>query len=327
MRGAAQARRLGFSSESRIVIWGQRERDDVRALAEQYGVRIERMEDGFLRSVGLGSDLATPASLVLDDVGVYYDPRTPSALEALLEHAPMPEELVARARSLRERIVGAQLSKYNVGTTLEVPVPAGRRVVLVPGQVEDDASIELGCRDVRTNRALLEAARASRPDAFLVYKPHPDVLSGNRRGQIDAAVARSLCDHIETAATLPACLAIAHEVHTLTSLVGFEALLRGLEVAVYGQPFYSGWGLTADRHPVERRTRRLSLDELVAGTLLLYPRYLNWETGRFTTAEATLERLVAERAANASARRVQLSWPHRLLRKALAAYRGITERR
>jgi capsular polysaccharide export protein len=71
----------------------------------------------------------------------------------------------------------------------------------------------------------------------------------------------------------------------MTSLVGFEALLRGLRVHAYGRPFYSGWGLTTDRHAVERRTRTLTLDELVAGTLIRYPRYMNTDTMAFTTPE------------------------------------------
>ena len=66
-------------------------------------------------------------------------------------------------------------------------------------------------------------------------------------------------------------LAAVDEVHVLTSLAGFEALQRGKRVVTYGQPFYAGWGLTEDIYPVDRRTRRLSLDELVAGALIVYP--------------------------------------------------------
>jgi capsular polysaccharide export protein len=47
-------------------------------------------------------------------------------------------------------------------------------------------------------------------------------------------------------------------------------------VTTYGVPFYAGWGLTSDLGPVPpRRTERRSLDELTAGALLLYPRYLD----------------------------------------------------
>jgi len=87
------------------------------------------------------------------------------------------------------------------------------------------------------------------------------------------------------------------EVHTLTSLAGFEALLRGKRVVCYGLPFYAGWGLTEDKlsFPTGRRGRKLHLDDLVAGALLLYPCYLSRQTGRFTTAERALTELLAWR--------------------------------
>jgi len=323
-QSARHAERLGFDETANALVWGQRETDDVRRLAERHGVRMWRMEDGFLRSVGLGSDLATPASLVVDRAGIYYDPREPSELEVILERGDITAEELERAGRLRRSIVESGLSKYNVGGPLRLSVPPGRLVILVPGQVEDDASIRLGCREICTNLALLEAARTSNPDAFIVYKPHPDVLGGNRRGQLAGDAASGLADHVECEASLSRCLAVADEVHTLTSLVGFEALLRELRVVVYGQPFYGSWGLTEDRNPVERRTRRLQLDELVAGTLIRYPRYLNRRTGRFTTPEVIAAQLREERDANAGARTVQISWPRRQLRKLRHAYRGVT---
>lgn len=79
--------------------------------------------------------------------------------------------------------------------------------------------------------------------------------------------------------------------HVLTSLAGFEALLRGKRVVCYGQPFYAGWGLTEDKVPVRRRSRQLSLEALVAGTLILYPTYVSRTTGRFTTPERALDEL------------------------------------
>lgn len=319
---AATPTRRRIDGDSRILVWGQREDAAVRELAAERDVPIWRVEDGFLRSVGLGSDLAMPASLVFDQTGIYYDPTQPSDLEALLEAGGFTAAELARAAALRARIVGAGLSKYNVGGDQRVPLPPGRRVVLVPGQVEDDASIQLGCRDVRTNLGLLQAARAARPDAYIVYKPHPDVLSGNRQGTIDSRDALATCDHVEAEASLARCLEVADEVHTMTSLVGFEALLRDKEVVVYGQPFYAGWGLTSDRHPVARRTRRLTLDELVAGALLRYPRYLDRHTGFFTTPEATIDQLLAERDA-AGDRRVQMMWFRRQARKIAQAYRGL----
>ena len=87
-------------------------------------------------------------------------------------------------------------------------------------------------------------------------------------------------------------LSSVDEVHVLTSLAGFEALLRWKKVTCYGQPFYAGWGLTDDIVTPVRRTRRLTLDELVAGALILYPTYVSRVTGKFTTAERALDELL-----------------------------------
>ena len=71
-------------------------------------------------------------------------------------------------------------------------------------------------------------------------------------------------------------------------------------MVVHGQPFYAGWGLTEDRDPLLRRTRRLTIDELVAATLILYPGYVSLTTGLFTTPERVLDELKAWRMRGAS---------------------------
>ena len=293
--GALDARLRGADRDSRIVIWGVRDVPSAEALAERLGVRVWRMEDGFLRSVGLGSDFHVPASLVLDRTGIYFDPNRPSDLETILQSTPFSDDELRRAAHLRERIVAAALSKYNFAPGTALVRPPRERVILVPGQVEDDASIRLGCSDIRTNEALLREVRTQHPDAFVIFKPHPDLLSGNRKhGRLGLERARALSDQVILHEPLPACLRLVDEVHTMTSLVGFEALLRGLRVHTYGRPFYSGWGLTVDRHTVQRRTRRLVLDELVAGTLLRYPLYLSRKTWQLTTPEEVVSELVEE---------------------------------
>jgi capsular polysaccharide export protein len=165
--------------------------------------------------------------------------------------------------------------------------------------VEDDASIRFGCTDVKTNLGLLQAARQAQPGAFIVYKPHPDVMSGNRIGKLALQQARAFADHVETGLSVVSCIEACDEVHTMTSLTGFDALLRGKRVVVYGQPFYAGWGLTEDlvRDGIAflRRQRHLTLDELVAGALLHYPVYWDWELKGYTSCEAVLHRIVEAR--------------------------------
>lgn len=169
-------------------------------------------------------------------------------------------------------------------------------------QVEDDASIRFGCTTVKTNVDLLQAARLAPPGVFVAYKPHPDVVSGNRASRMALAEAMRWADHVESSASVVSCLDACNEVHTMTSLTGFDALLRGKKVVIHGQPFYAGWGLTHDRAgeggmPTPAMARRLALDELVAGTLLHYPVYWDWTLKGYTTCEAVLNSLLAERTA------------------------------
>ncbi|TNF54139.1 MAG: capsular polysaccharide biosynthesis protein, partial [Burkholderiales bacterium] len=320
---SAAAAALGPGPGDALVCWGRDAPEGLQALAGRSGAKLWRLEDGFIRSVGLGSDLIRPWSLVMDSRGLYFDPGQPSDLEHLLAHAEFSGEELARARAVRRFIVEHGLSKYNLESAQPPPWPArGRRVVLVPGQVEDDASVRYGGGAVRTNLDLLHAARAACPDAFLVYKPHPDVLANNRRGRLDLSQVLAVADHVETGSAMLGCLAACDELHTLTSLSGFEALLRGKRVVTYGHPFYAGWGLTEDRHThpalQARRQRRLTLDELVAGALLRYPMWWDWELRGHTRCETVLQLLLLQRErlrADGGLRRLEKGWWRRQWRK------------
>jgi capsular polysaccharide export protein len=248
------------------------------------------IEDGFLRSFGLGAARTPPLSLAFDRRGLYCDATRISDLEAILAGADFSPDLLARAAKARARIVAARLSKYNVGAQSAPSLPSnGRRVVLVPGQVENDLSLRLGGGEVRGNLALLQAARAARPEAFLIFKPHPDVVRGFRPGRVRGSAARALADAVIDDVSIEALLDAADEVFTMTSLAGFEALMRGKSVATRGTPFYAGWGLSEDSVRCARRTRRLALDELVAGALILYPRYLHPVSGYMCEIEDLLD--------------------------------------
>jgi capsular polysaccharide export protein len=108
---------------------------------------------------------------VLDAKGIYFDPGQPSELEDLLNTRAFTAQDLERARNVRAFIVEHGITKYNLEPNCPVDwfsderPQAGRQVVLVPGQVEDDASIRFGCDadGVCTNLGLLQAARAAFP--------------------------------------------------------------------------------------------------------------------------------------------------------------------
>jgi len=247
-----------------------------------------RVEDGFIRSRGLGAALVPPLSLVTDDLGIYYNPAKPSRLEAwITARATLRPDQELRAARLIRSLTDAGLSKYNTGHPPK-ELPEGHRI-LVCGQVGDDASIRTGTSDVTSNQALLDRVRADHPDAVILFKPHPDVEAGLREGALTNACAAT---QIITGTDPAALLAQVHEVHTMTSLMGFEALLRGIPVTTYGAPFYAGWGLTTDRSDVPPRRRALpSLEGLVHAALIDYPRYLDPKTGLPCPVEIAVLRL------------------------------------
>lgn len=295
---ARRAQALAPGPGDALVHWSARAPDGLARLAAQAGCPMLRMEDGFVRSVGLGSDLIRPLSLALDGQGMYFDPSRPSDLEQTLNRARFTPGELAAARRARAFMVAHGITKYNLEPARPVAWRAqGREVVLVPGQVEDDVSVRLGCGPVADNLALLRQARQAHPDGYIVYKPHPDVASGNRRGAVTRGELGGLADHVETEASVVSCIDACDVVHTMTSLSGFDALLRGKRVVTHGRPFYAGWGLTEDRMDIPRRERALTLDELVAGALLRYPVYWDWELRGYTTCEAVLCRIAETRDA------------------------------
>lgn len=276
-----------FNADGAIAVWGSVE---VPGIGD--GTKVLRIEDGFLRSSGLGADLARPLSLVVDDVGIYYDSTRASRLEQIFSEQILTEDQAKRAQLLREEIIKLDVTKYNLGQSPWVRPESSERVLLVVGQVETDASIQLGSPIVTRNIALLCRVRAENPKAYIVYKPHPDVTAGLRRRGVQEDRAMQYADELLTSpVSIGSLVKSIDEMHTMTSLIGFEALIRGAKVVCYGLPFYAGWGLTEDTVKCSRRNKALKLDELVYGALISYPRYFNYEQNCFIDPEHAIAQL------------------------------------
>lgn len=281
-------------------------------------IKIIRVEDGFIRSVGLGADLVRPVSWVFDSRGIYFDASRESDLEWLLENLPVDHEVLVRADNLVKKIIANGLTKYNVGGVPWQRPLAASRVILVPGQVETDASIRLAALGIKTNLGLLQEVRKANPDAYVVYKPHPDVVAGLRKEGSQEHLCWSYCNEVLTDAPMNDLINQVDEVHVMTSLAGFEALLRGRKVVCYGLPFYAGWGLTQDIQACTRRTRRRSIAELAACALILYPTYITYDRPKRVEPEQIMSELVDLRQkmnSNQASWRVPFRW---VLRKILS---------
>ncbi|MEO1190821.1 MAG: capsular polysaccharide biosynthesis protein [Pseudomonadota bacterium] len=283
----------------RLAVWGKPTDPQLEVIATKERPLIH-VEDGFIRSIGLGSDLTRPSSLSIDDLTLYYDATRASRMERIILESDFPSALLERAEALRLSIIKARLTKYNIGDN-DVPdlraQAAGRRIILVPGQVPNDASIKYGLVSVPDNESLLTGVRQENPEAFIVYKEHPDLISGNRKGRMERDEVRAACDlYLEGGAILDL-IEQADEVQVLSSLAGFEALMRLKPVTCWGMPFYGGWGLTQDKVALPRRNRRLTLQELVAAAMILYPTYVDSETFLPAEPEEAVARLLERREA------------------------------
>jgi len=284
-------RRLGAgvpqSLTDRLYVWG-----DAAPPEGQRFENVVHVEDGFLRSVGLGAAFAEPVSWVLDRQGLHHWGAHPSDLEDLIRSAPGNPEATQRGEALLKRIRAARLTKYNTGASSWTPPAAmlGRKQILVIGQVGNDAALRGITTPVRTNMDLLESVRAREEGAFIIYKRHPDVSAGYRDG-FDAEATR-FADLVVEDVALDAILPWTEEVHVMTSLTGFEALIRGVRVVCHAWPFYSGWGLTTDVYPNGRRAEKRSMEQIAGAALVSYPLYRDPATKSACTPERALEYLI-----------------------------------
>jgi capsular polysaccharide export protein len=307
-----------------IAAWGAKALA-IRGRCEAEGVTCLTIEDGFIRSAGLGAAFVPSLSLAIDDRGIYYDASRPSALEDILNLAEIDGVLLAEAHELRTRIVEAKITKYNLAaSTVLPPLPPDRLKILAVGQVADDEAVRLGhpggmARDCNVNASLLAAVRRRHPSGFVIFKPHPDVERLGRAGALTAEQERRDADWVARDFSLELLYAAVDRVETFGSLAGFEALLRGIPVTAHGMPFFAGWGLSEDLLFCPRRTRRRSLDELVAAALILYPRYFDPESGLPCPPRVALDRIARSKERDPP----PLAWLAALAGRGIIAWRRL----
>ena len=279
--------------DSVIVIWGASEPVALMSYVRRRGFRLWRMEDGFLRSRGLGAHHIPPASLILDKSGgIYFRADKPSDLEHFLsEHEFTEAELTLASRFLQQ-IVSANLTKYNlVEEATDFHIDPSARNILIFGQCEDDQSIMHGSPEIKLNSHLIEKVIEEFPGASFYFRPHPDVTAGLRPELSDISIYADRITIMEGPYPVWENIDLFDTVCVMTSLAGFEAIMRGKPVRTYGMPFYAGWGLTKDHISCPRRSRKLSLEAVFYGAYIEAPTYISPETGSPATLEATLDSL------------------------------------
>ncbi len=279
--------------------WGRKKTGRFASWCQKtFGGSVTLLEDGFIRSIGLGVDGSPSFSLVEDDIGIYYDATTPSRLENILGSYDFANDtkLMHDASRAIAFMLEHHISKYN-NTPLVDDIFCKKyglgeqKSVLVIAQTAGDASLEYGMLDDFSTDEMVNAAIAENPDVKVYLKIHPDVLSGKKSSDIDIAKAKEQCIIIEENVNPISLLKHFSKVYTKTSGMGFEALLCGCECVCFGMPFYAGWGITDDRSQCKRRKRKLSVEEIFAAAYILYTRYYNPYTKKESDIFDTIERI------------------------------------
>ena len=285
-----------------LVQWASKKDESLDKIIKDNNISTLFVEDGFVRSKGLGSTYQKPFSLVLDKGGIYYDPSSNSDLFALLSNIKDYKylfKLEQRASKLIDYLVKHSMTKYNIGTDSgfekfkqDIKQQAqNKKIILAPGQVESDASVKKAGGLIQSNFEFLKKVREDNKDAFIIYKPHPDVIAQTRQADKNINEIKKYCDVIISDFNISLLYDLVDVICVLTSQSGFEAILRGKKVCVYGKPFYSNWGLSQDYQKIASRCAMLTKEQLVACVLILYPSYFDWCTNLFCRVEDICYRL------------------------------------
>lgn len=274
-----------------VIGWGLRpSAGKARAYAEQHYLPYIALEDGFLRSLGLGVMGYPPFSVVYDDVGIYYDTTRSSRLEQLILSSHFSATDLQQAEQAVRLIVRHQLSKYNHNPDYVSNEPKTSEIVLVIDQTFGDMAVKYGRANESDFQQMLDAAIGENPDAQIWVKTHPDVISGKKKGYLTdlhsyGSQIRLFAEDVNPISLLSQ----VDKVYCVTSQMGFEALLLGKPVITFGIPWFAGWGITDDRHPdidilkLEQRRKNRSFIQLFAAAYLQYSRYINPYTGKVGT--------------------------------------------
>ena len=243
--------------------------------------------DSFLRSIDtMANDKAEEKyvkgiSFTFDDLTSYFDATQPSRMELLLndKNLVITEEQRQRARRCIDRIIETHLTKYNHQPIYEPEIGRkGVKKVLVVDQSYGDMSILKGWGSDETFEKMLNKAIEENPEADIIVKTHPDTMTGNRGGYYTGLKQH---DNIYTQTTPINPISLikyVDKVYVCSTQFGFEALMCGKEVHVFGMPFYAGWGLTIDDQKCERRTNTRTLEEMFYIAYIMYSYYVNPET-------------------------------------------------
>lgn len=292
----------------RSILWGMRaEGCNLEALqvALRDNAQINIAEHGLISRVtpreSLTDKFGQAHSFVLDNHTAYFDSRHISDLERMLNDISLVINIEERVKAKRliSRIVENKISRYNhMSLDMKKIGRNGVRKILVVDQTFDDLSITMGMASETTFKRMLDMAIKENPDCDIIIKTHPCVISGiktYKNGYYNTVTEKDNIYKVTTPINPYSLMEFCDKVYVVTSTLGFEALMAGKEVHVFGMPFYAGWGLTIDDQHLDRRTNMRTLEELFYIFYCMYTHWVDPDKGCETTIDAVIDKMIALR--------------------------------
>lgn len=232
-----------------IYIWGYKAPDYFIEYVREQNLDVFFLEDGFIRSGPDDDSSSPPLSIVMDSQAPYFDTTRPNDLTDLIANFDFEQESYddELAQEMLDYYVSHRVSKYNHQPYFDVVHIYGiknKKRVLVLGQVPHDDSLKYGDGNGITLLDVVSKAIEENPNAQIIVKPHPmtldDLFIFDTLAELD-------CLTLSQSIHLVDALESIDHVYTITSLGGFEALLRGKKVTVLGRPFYVNTNITLNQ--------------------------------------------------------------------------------
>lgn len=281
-----------------VAAWGYRDRGILTDLKEA-GFATQRYEDGFVRSIGPHQSNRQGNSIIKDSKDLYFCYDRETELEGLISKTDLScdADRSFMASEALSFFLSRGVSKYGVAPAKESELPFPADFVLVIGQLERDQSIQMGSPKIKTNSDLARIARSENPDAYLVYKPHPEVAYMPELQDSHISLVAPHVDLVleDKTVSLTTILKARPKMYVITSGAGFEGLLYGCAVRTVGGPFYAGWGLTSDLLPFPRRGQKKTVLELFCAAYLTYTKYCDLTHNKQVSLNTLVERLMREK--------------------------------
>lgn len=223
-----------------IYIWGYKAPQFFIDYIREQDLDVFFLEDGFIRSGPKDENSAPPLSIVMDSQAPYFDTTRPNDLTDLIANFDFEQDGYdeALAQEMLDYYLSHRVSKYNHQPYVDVVPLYGvknKKRILVLGQVPHDDSLKYGGGIGISLLHVVNKAIEENPDAQIIIKPHPMTLDDS---SVVSALTELDCLILTQSIHLVDALEKVDHVYTITSLGGFEALLRGKKVTVLGRPFY-----------------------------------------------------------------------------------------